>query len=201
MTGGVVESTGGGRTILGGTATINIGQQAQIKGEMELTGDRAFNVADGAPKYDILLSANLRNRRAEKGGAGGMLASGNNALLQNTAERQTVTVPGTVTSFNLVFQGFMTAPIAGGAPLADVKAALEALPNIGKDNILMGGTTAAYQVNFVNGMSGWDVPRMIGNVRSGTGAITVAAAVAERAGTSPAARWPWAATRRPAPAE
>jgi hypothetical protein len=81
-------------------------------------------------------------------------------------EVQTITFTGTVTggSFTLTYSGQTTSAIAWNATAADVKAALEALSNLGVNDVSVtggpGGTGAVFTVTFRNALAATNVAQL-----------------------------------------
>lgn len=87
------------------------------------------------------------------------------SLVPRTAvqnEKQSVTITGTPTggNYKLVFAEQETANIAHNANAAAVEAALEALPNIGVDNVVVTGTNPNFVVEFQGTLAGENVPEL-----------------------------------------
>jgi hypothetical protein len=93
-------------------------------------------------------------------------------------EKQTVTIGGSPTggdTFTLTFDGYPTTALAYNAPLLTVDAALEALPNVGANNVTVAGTPGvSYVVSFAGALGGADQPMMAATSSWGGGtAVTV----------------------------
>lgn len=100
------------------------------------------------------------------------------------SEVQTITVTGTPTggSFELEFQGQVTGAIAWNATAADVKAALEALPNVDAGAITATGGAfpgTPVVVTFGGNWAGRNAPRLLLAANVLTGGSTPTASVAE----------------------
>lgn len=101
---------------------------------------------------------------------------------EGTNEVQTVTITGGPTggTFTLTFDGETTAGIAFDAPSKAVKAALEALSNIGVGDVKVTGSAGGpYTVEFRGDLSGTNVAQMTaaGSFTGGSApAVTVATA-------------------------
>jgi hypothetical protein len=111
-------------------------------------------------------------------------AGGNN-------EVQVVTLDATGGSFHLVYFGRQTTYLAWNATAATVEAALEALPEIGGDNVTVSGAAGGpYTATFVGSLGNQDVPQLNwinelfkGGEISGTGRIVVWTSVPGSDGT------------------
>ena len=124
-------------------------------------------------------------------------------VYDNTAavnEVQTATISGTPTGgtfalgFTPVAGGdvLVTTPLAHNAPSADVRAALEALSNVGEGNVTVSGSAGGpYTITFVNGLGSRDVPLVTLANNSLTGgsspSVTIAQTTAGVAGGQVAA--------------
>lgn len=97
-----------------------------------------------------------------------------------TNEVQTVTEGGSgLTSFTLTYSGQTTASIAAAATAAQVRAALEALSNVGTGNVAVTGSAGGpYTVTFGGNLAGTDVAQMTATPTGGTGTVTVATTTA-----------------------
>lgn len=98
-----------------------------------------------------------------------------------TNEVQQVAITGTPTggTFTLTWDGFTTSAIAYNAIASAVETALEALPNIGDSNVVVGGGPGPgtpYTVTFINDLASTNVPAMTAT-GSFTGGTTPAIAV------------------------
>ncbi len=84
------------------------------------------------------------------------LSSTITAGLPNTAndDVQVISVPGTTGSFTLAFSGQTVGTFAYNASPAQLQAALQGLPSIGTNNVLVAGTSGSYEVVFVGGTYG-----------------------------------------------
>lgn len=107
------------------------------------------------------------------------------APVDGTDEVQTITVSGTPTggSFKLSFRDFETAAIAFDAAVADVEAALEALPNIGSGGVAVTGAGAlpgnAHTVTFGGNLGKQAQPLLVLADNSLTGGTSPDVAIAE----------------------
>ena len=97
-------------------------------------------------------------------------------------ERQTVTITNaTGGTFTLTFSGQTTAPIAFNATAAQVDAALEALSNIGADDVAVTGAAGGpYTVEFTGALGNTDVAEMTADGTGLTGGGANVAVVAPR---------------------
>ncbi|HEY7312113.1 MAG TPA: hypothetical protein VH643_22300 [Gemmataceae bacterium] len=93
---------------------------------------------------------------------------------------QQVSLTGAPTggTFTLTFAGQTTAPIAYNANAATVQSALQALPNIGSNNVLVSGTAGAWRVRFAGSLAGTYQAQLSGNGSGLTGGTSPAVAVA-----------------------
>lgn len=103
-----------------------------------------------------------------------------------TDEVQTVTEGGSgLTSFTLTLSGQTTGSIAAAATAATVKAALEALSNVGAGNVDVSGSNGGpYLVTFKGALADTDVAQMTATPTGGTGTVTVATQTAGGADAS-----------------
>lgn len=104
------------------------------------------------------------------------------------AEQQVSIDPATTGgTFLLTFDGETTGAISYDAANADVQAALEALPNIGAGNVLVGQgpiPAQALRVMFQGALSAQDVPSLIGDGSALTGGTTDVTVTEVTAGVS-----------------
>lgn len=102
-----------------------------------------------------------------------------------TDEQQTITVSGTPTggSFKLSYQGFLSGAIAFDAAVADVEAALEAIPSIGTGNVAVSGAGAlpgnVHTVAFQGDLAKLAVDLLVVEDNSLAGGTDPAVAIAE----------------------
>ncbi|WP_425614644.1 autotransporter-associated beta strand repeat-containing protein [Anatilimnocola sp. NA78] len=92
-------------------------------------------------------------------------------------EIQTLTIPATVTTFNVSFNGSPVSGILTRATLtaAQLQTALEGLPTVGGGNVLVSGATSGpYTITFLNSLSANNVTPLVANLLTGTGAPVVA---------------------------
>lgn len=166
---------------------------------------RTFTVASTAAMPDLIVSAavtdgdgNANLQHLTKAGRGRMaltsanmyagtttisggelLVANNTALgVGGTNEVQTVTVPTTVTTFTLTYNGLTAAAITRAtADGAAVRAALE--PLLGVGNVTVTGAVAGpYTVTFTGQLGTADVSQLTSTVTSGSGTITHATTTA-----------------------
>lgn len=103
-----------------------------------------------------------------------------------TPEVQTLTIDASGGTFTLNFDGETTGDLAYNIPVADLQAALEALPSIGAAQVTVTGTPGtSYVITFGDKFAGFDVPLLIVDDSDLTG-DTPEAAVAE---TTPGSGW------------
>lgn len=89
-------------------------------------------------------------------------------------EVQSVTVPDTVDTYTLTFNGNTTADIDDQATAAEVQAALVAIPGINPGDVTVGGNPGGpYYVEFTGQYSQTDVTLMTAATTGGTGTVTV----------------------------
>lgn len=124
----------------------------------------------------------------------------------STDEVQTVTEGGSgLTSFTLTFSGQTTTSLAAAATAAQVRAALEALPNIGEGNVAVTGSAGGpYTVSFQGDLANQNVAQMTATPTGGSGTVTVATTTAGGADASSDGREVLAGflvTDQPAPGE
>lgn len=113
-------------------------------------------------------------------------------LLASTNEVQTFTITGTPTggTFTLTYNGQTTGNIAYNASAATVELALEALTNIGTDNVVCGGGAlpgAAVTITFQNALGSQDVPMLTANIAGLTGGTPAYTVVETTRGNSTSA--------------
>ena len=99
---------------------------------------------------------------------GTLTLSGGGALAQsgniNAVQTVTFTTAATAGTYTLTFNGQTTTPIAYNATAATVQAALQALPNVGANNLIVGGTgspsvtASTLSFTFQNALGGVPVP-------------------------------------------
>jgi autotransporter-associated beta strand protein len=95
----------------------------------------------------------------------------------STNEIQTLTVPATVTTFNVSFNGSAPSGSLTRATLtaAQLQAALEALPTVGGGNVAVtGGTAGPYTISFLNRLAATNVVPIVATLVTGAGAPVVA---------------------------
>lgn len=104
-----------------------------------------------------------------------------------TNEVQTITEGGSgLTSFTLTYSGQTTGSLDDQATAAEIKAALEALPNIPAGSITVTGNPGGvYTVTFGGLLGGTNVAQMTATPTGGTGTVTIATTTA--GGANPAA--------------
>lgn len=126
---------------------------------MPLTASRTYAGEGLIPSRDPndarIESAKLVPGEYPKGTAVGLYATG---AAQN--EIQTATITGTPTggTYRLALDGKPTAAIAFDATAAAVKAALEALANVGTDNVGVSLSGAVYTITFQGALANQDIP-------------------------------------------
>ncbi len=98
----------------------------------------------------------------------------------NASETELLTVPATVTTFTLTFNGATTTAITrASATGATVQAALEALGTVGVGNVSVAGVMGGpYVVQFRGSLAGIDVTDLTATTASGSGTITIAVPIA-----------------------
>lgn len=148
----------------GGTFTLNFGD--------DITGPIAYNASAAG------VQAALADLDSIGSGTGG------------TDEVQTVTVSGTPTggTFTLTYSGQTTGAIAYNAAASGVQTALQALSNIGANNVTVTGATGGpYTVTFTGSLADEDVAQMtatsslIGGTNPAVTVTTTTAGVANTA--------------------
>ena len=190
MTGGKIDSGAGTLTVIN-NATVNIGNRAEIAGNLNIVGtvagaQRNYVVNDGPELYDLVISANINGyyaagpyySRFEKQGTGGLLLTGNNVGLTGSNESDKLSVPSTVAQFVFSMGGATSAVINNTvATDAAVQAILEAMPSIGVGNVIVtsggaGTNPRVYDIKFQNVLGGMDVPDIGAIIVAGSGTIT-----------------------------
>ena len=78
--------------------------------------------------------------------------------VRKTGLWQEIVVPGTSGTFTLSFNGASTGPLNFDATAAQVQAALQALPTIGANNVIVTQDATVYRVTFANALSNTNVP-------------------------------------------
>src|SRR5262249_42704602 len=180
MTGGSVTSGGTAVFGLGGNLTYNSGVQATITTKVDLLGgNRTFTINDGTALNDLVLSGQvtgLGGSAITKAGAGALLLNNSTNNYPGLSETQLLTFGGTVTggTFALSFNGATTAPIAWDATpanlVANIQAALNALPTIGNNNTLVASLSSTIiVVSFQNALAGADQTQLVGANNSPAG--------------------------------
>ncbi|GAA3877882.1 hypothetical protein GCM10022243_48230 [Saccharothrix violaceirubra] len=93
-----------------------------------------------------------------------------------TDEVQTITEGGSgLTSFTLTLSGQTTGSIAAAATADTVKAAIEALSNVGAGNVAVTGNAGGpYTVTFTGALADTNVAQMTATPTGGTGTVTIA---------------------------
>lgn len=88
-------------------------------------------------------------------------------------EIQSATITGSPTggTFTLEFDGQVTGALAFDADAAAIQAALEALPNIGADNVTVTGTDP-FAIEFVGDLAGFNLPTLVADDSLLTGGTT-----------------------------
>ena len=90
-------------------------------------------------------------------------------------EVQSITVPGTVTTYTLQFGASTTANIAQNASAATIQSALQGLSTIGTNNARVSGSAGGpYTVTFTSDLAGTNVGQLVAATTGGTGTVTVA---------------------------
>ena len=92
-------------------------------------------------------------------------------------EFQTLTVPATVTTFNVSFNGSAPSAALTRATLtaAQLQAALEGLPTVGVGNVTVTGATAGpYTIAFKNALAASNLAPVVATLLTGTGAPVIA---------------------------
>lgn len=84
---------------------------------------------------------------------------------------QTLTFIGTGT-ITLGFAGSVSAPLGPTATVADIVAALVALPAIGAGNMAVAGAAGAFTVTFINDLGTTDVPALVVDATNWDGTAT-----------------------------
>ncbi len=115
--------------------------------------------------------------------AGVLNIQNNNSLGRLLNEVQTINIIGLGGSFTLGFGNPMevTGNIPAGATAAQIRAALEALPNIGPGNVAVTRNVNFVVVTFQNALGGVNLPQLVGN---GTAGTTVSIATVQNGGPS-----------------
>src|SRR5205823_743283 len=153
---------------LGNNVTINASSPVTIAGSLNLGGGtRTLTVNDGPAMNDLRIDAAISNGRVVKAGTGLLLlTNAGNTYLADVSEIQSVTVPTTVTTFTLTFNGATTAAIpytTGVTPASDLQTALEGLATIGVGNAVVSGVAGGpYTVTFQGLLAGQDVQQLTG---------------------------------------
>jgi hypothetical protein len=90
-------------------------------------------------------------------------------------ERQLVTIPSSTSggTFTLTFEDETTGAIAYNGNAAAVQSALEALSNIAAGDVTVSGASPQWTVEFTQAFAGQNVPLMVGNGDSLTGAVSI----------------------------
>ena len=175
-----------GNLILNGNITytsgLATGGSAVMNGTLNLGGAlRYATVNDGYwSNNDLTINSQLSNGWLNKAGGGALLlTNASNSFLADVSEVQTVTVPATVTSFNLQLNAFganltsPTIPYSTSTPAAAVQAALETMTNIMPGNVAVTGAAGGpYTVTFQGALAAIDLAQLTSAVVSGSGTIT-----------------------------
>jgi autotransporter-associated beta strand protein len=176
-----------GSTINSGTGTLNSNGTitfltnvmkspgaATLNGNLNLgNATRTISVVDGSNENDLTINSLISNGRINKTSAGALsLTNGANSFV-GLNEVQTITVPATVTTFTITFNGYTSGAITRAtADGTAVRTALEAMPSIGSGNVTVTGAVGGpYTVTFTGALAASNVPQFTSTVTSGTGTV------------------------------
>jgi fibronectin-binding autotransporter adhesin len=175
MTGGTLN-TGTGTFNLNGTLTYNAGfganGTATINGNLNLNGgNRIFTVADNYAVNELIVNATISNGRLQKDGNGGLLLSNpGNTFLTGTTEVNRLVLAGTITAFNITFNG-LTQAVASPFGTAEIQAAMDAL--IGTGNSIVSNPLAGqFDITFAGAYAAFNVANLGVSGVTGGGTVT-----------------------------
>ncbi|WP_254512258.1 autotransporter-associated beta strand repeat-containing protein [Anatilimnocola floriformis] len=187
----------GGLNLTGGTLSGNIllnsnlaynsnsfgpNGQAIINAQLDLntpTGNaaRTFTIADNYAVNDLVINGRIFNGRILKQGAGALALTNATNVLTDFSEVQVLTIPETVSSFTLNFNGVVTSVINSTFTAAAIQTALNTVLGTGTTNVTLtggGGTPYTLTVTFTGILAGANVANFAAVVTSGSGTITAA---------------------------
>jgi autotransporter-associated beta strand protein len=198
----------GAMTLSGGSITGNLvlnnnvtytsglatnGLPVVISGTLDLGGAvRVFTINDGYAINDVIVDAVVSNGRMIKNGAGGLLLNhGANSFLPGVNEVQRIVIAGATggtSQFTITFNGKTTSTIAVGlsdaATLANLQAALDALPNVGSGvAVVSNPAVGQFDITFTGHLGEADLPNQLTTtVVTGPGSFTPSSPTAGSAG-------------------